>query len=144
MFFDAGLRDAGRGTHSNCLVSRSLVSRVFYVLNLLIYSPKINEIHHAAEQLAPPRLLQLQVDVLGAAAEDVEPIEKVVRAPFPHHRLHVAAVDGHLRRGLLAQGLQIGANGLLAPNQVGIKDVGVVRSRFGVIILHSSWQVVEC
>ena len=87
--------------------------------------------------------MQLQIDVFGAAAEDVQIIEKVVRAPLAHLRLQIALVDGHLGRNLLAQGLQIGANGGLAPDQVGIQDVGVGRGGFGVVGLHISWQVVE-
>ena len=99
-------------------------------------SPKIKEIHHAAEQFAPPALLQLEVDILGAAAEDVEFVEEVVRPPLAHHRLQAAPVDGRVFRCRFAHLCQILAHLGLAPNLARVDDVGVGRGGYGVGGVH--------
>ena len=72
---------------------------------LLKLIPEIKETHHAAEQLTIPRLLHLKVDVLGAAAKDMNPIKEGVRPPFAYLGFYITLVDRHFWTYLVTQGL---------------------------------------
>ena len=104
--------------------------------------PKIKETHHATEQLTIPTLLQLEVDVLGTAAEDMKLIEEVMRAPFAYLRLHITLVDSHFLRRRVSQFLQIGTYVLLARDKTRVDNVGVGRSGCGVGRIHCSMSAL--
>ena len=110
---------------------------------LLLPIPKIEETHHAAEQLAKPVLFQLKVDVFGTAAEDMEFVEEVMRAPFPHLRFHITLVDSHLWSTRITQLLQIGTHVFLARDLTRVSDVGVGRRYFGVGKIHCSMSALR-
>ena len=104
--------------------------------------PKIKETHHATEQLTIPTLLQLEVDVFGAAAKYMKLIEEVMRAPFAHLRLHITLVDSHFWRRRVSQFLQIGSYVLLARDKTRVNDVSVGRGSCGVGRIHCSMSAL--
>ena len=108
------------------------LAKVIFFLEKAILIPKIEETHHTAKQLTKPSLLQLEVDVLSAAAKHMKLIEEIMRPPFPYLRLHVALVDRHLRGRRVAQLLQIRTHVFLARDETRVHDMGVVGSYLGV------------
>ena len=89
-------------------------------------------------------MLQFEVDVFGATAEDMKMIEKVVGTPFAHHRLHIAPADRHFGGHSLTQFLQINPHVGFAFHQTRILDVGVGFGYYGVVYLPTIPHVVEC
>ena len=108
-------------------------------ISALLPIPKIEETHHAAKQLAIPFLFQFEVDVAGAATEYVDLVEEIVRPPFVHLRLDIALADRHLGIDRLAHLGQIVTHGLLARDETGVHDMGILRCRFCVGEVHAQF-----
>ena len=118
------LRHEGKGSDSS--PTKGGCERGINMLSEACLIPKIKETYHTAKQFAIPGLLQLKVDIAGAAAEHVEFVEKVVRPPFMHLRLDVTFAHRHFGIGHLAHLFQIVTHGLLALDEAGVDDVGAV------------------
>ena len=69
--------------------------------------------------------MQLQVHVLGAAAEHMQVIEEVVDAPFSDLRFEITGGDGHSRIALFPQGNQKVTDVRSAPDEGGVENMGV-------------------
>ena len=101
--------------------------------------PKIKETYHTAKQFAIPGLLQLKVDIAGAAAKHMEVVEKVVRPPFMHLRLDVTFAHRHFGIGHLAHLFQIVTHGLLALDKARIHNVGAIFGCYCVGEVHGQF-----
>ena len=110
--------------------------------------PKIKPTHHTAKHLTPPSLFQFEVDIFGAAAENMELVEKIMRPPFAHLRLYIALVDSHFRINRITQTFQISPHVGLAFHLARIVDVRVGRGCYGIgKVYHSAglktWRCVS-
>ena len=128
------LRHEGKGSDSS--PTKGGCERRNNMLSEDCLIPKIKETYHAAKQFAIPGLLQLKVDIAGAAAEHVKFVEKVVRPPFMHLRLDVAFAHRHFRIGHLAHLFQIVTHGLLAFDKARIHNVGAIFGCYCVGEVH--------
>ena len=101
--------------------------------------PKIKPTHHPAKHLTPPSLFQFEVDIFGAAAENMELVEKIMRPPFAHLRLYIALVDSHFRINRITQTFQISPHVGLAFHLARIVDMRVGGGCYGIgKVYHSA------